>query len=132
MFFTIQTKHTILQLVKQQITFIQKYKIGLNTKDSDLEHTKRIRIILGVHLKFASISWYKNHLEKKYNIEKGLIKLRKEKVYKRNYDSKCLVVYAIESAADSIDKKLKDIKDRQENTIKYISFKHTNSKNRMG
>jgi len=71
----------------------------------DLEYTKRIGIILRVHLKFSLIKWYKHYLEKIYNIEKGLIELRKDKVYERNYNLKCLVVYAIESAVDSIEKK---------------------------
>ena len=49
-FFEVQSESTILELVKAEIGYIQKYNIGINTKITKQEYTKPIGIFLRVNL----------------------------------------------------------------------------------
>ena len=75
--------------------YCQQYNIGITTKLTDLEHTKKIGYSSRINIKLASISWYKKKIEEQLDISEGIIKVRKEVVYQQNYKSKCLVIYSI-------------------------------------
>ena len=53
-------------------------------------------------------------------------------IYKRNYKSKYMIIYAIESHAQQINKKLMEMSFGNNSHTKYISFKNTNSQTRIG
>ena len=54
MFFVVKSLHSVPELVKQQLEFIQKYEIGITTKDTQLEYTRKISLVLRVNLQFTS------------------------------------------------------------------------------
>ena len=63
MFFTVQTSNSVPILVKDQLSYIQKYKIGIATKESTFKYTKRISIFLSVNIQYRSTLWYKRNIE---------------------------------------------------------------------
>ena len=62
-FFTVQTKLSVPLLVKQQLAYIKKYNIDINTKEIDFEYTRQIGIIISVNLQFAFTAWHKRYIE---------------------------------------------------------------------
>ena len=54
----------------------------ISTKEIKLEHTKRIGIMLGVNLQYASIIQCKNYIKDLYQIKNGIIKIKKRKYAK--------------------------------------------------
>ena len=67
-----------------------------------------------------------------YGITEGIIELKKNKIYKQNYSSKCIVVYSIESSTTENEKKLIEISFSTHSYTKYISFKYMSPETRMG
>ena len=126
------TSNSIPILVKDQLEYIQKYKIGISTKETDYEHTKRIGILLGVNIQYASTSWHKCNIKHLYQIALGLIKVKNDVIYERNYKSKYMVIYAVESNTEKVIKSLTKMSFRNNFYTKYISFKNTNSQIRIG
>jgi len=53
-FLKIQTKYSILELVKDQAEYMKKTKLALAIKETMCEHICRIGIILGVNNQFGS------------------------------------------------------------------------------
>jgi len=87
--------------------------------------------LIGVNIQYSSIAWYKQNLEHLCKIELGLIEVKYDIIYEQNYKSKCIVIYAIESKAIIIDKKLAELSFSYISYTKYISFKNTDSQNRI-
>ena len=94
-YFKVQSKLSIPELVKDQQEIIRKYEFSLSTKETREEHTTRISILLGVNLQFASKLWYCKNIEDRAALDTRIIELKQEKVYKKNYSSICYIVYSV-------------------------------------
>ena len=83
-------------------------------------------------MKISSEKWYQKYIENKAGIEKGKIEIRKEFVYQQGYSSKVLVIYCITAESESMDIKLMEMKLWNGTHTKYISFKRTDRKVKLG
>ena len=57
-FFKVQTKLSVIELVKNQEEYWKKYNLGLTTKGTNLVHTQKIGYIAGANVKLSSEKWY--------------------------------------------------------------------------
>ena len=80
-FFEVQIRLSVLNLVRAQLEYCDQYRIGVYSKFTDLEHIKQIGFTIGINIKLASITWYRKKIERILNITKRIIKIRKEIVY---------------------------------------------------
>ena len=94
-YFKVQSKLSIPELVKDQHQKIKTYGYSFSTKETREEYTTRISILLGVNLQFVSKLWHHKNIEDRATLNTGIIKLKQDKVYERNYSSICYVVYSI-------------------------------------
>ena len=81
-FFTISIFKSVPQLVKNQVEFCDKHQINITTKIINNKYTKHLGFFTGPVLQFAGISNYQQLTEEDTDIEKGLIELKKEIIYK--------------------------------------------------
>ena len=66
------------------------------------------------------------------NITKGIVEIRKETVYQKNYESKCLVIYCILSTWEEINQQLQNCQFQSGKYAKYVFFKNTNLEIKLG
>ena len=80
--------------------------MSLSTKETEMEYTKRIRMISRAYIKIADTKNYNEIITNKIKIPERMIEVRKQYVYERNMWSKMMVVYAMEKEAFKIDLQL--------------------------
>ena len=90
-----------------------------------MEYTKRIRFLTGSYVRIVSPVYYLLDIKKKLKIGTGIIEVKKEYTYERGERSKVLMVYAIESLAQQIDKMFSNLELER---YKYVSYRMSNSK----
>ena len=71
-----------------------------------MQHTKCIGIIIRPHPKFSNLDWYTTQIKAHTNQIDNRFELRKEHVYENGYRIKAVVVYAVLSKREVLDKKL--------------------------
>ena len=81
MYFKVQIYQIVKELVEKELIYCKENNLSVITKTTRLEHTRKVGFIIGVHLKIASVPWYKNQIEKQLDILDGLIEIKKEIVY---------------------------------------------------
>jgi len=59
MYFKVQTNNTVKKLVEKELQYCKDNNMNATTKNTELEHTQKVRFITGVHLKMMSATWYK-------------------------------------------------------------------------
>ena len=65
-------------------------------------------------------------------IPEGIVEVRKEVIYQKNYKSKYLVIYSIQSLWKQIDEQLQIASFQSGQHTKYISFKYTSPDIKLG
>ena len=66
-----------MKLVKQEMDYCKEYKIGINTKNTSMEHTRKIGFLTGVQLKIVSATWYGEQLKEQLDFEDGVFEVKK-------------------------------------------------------
>ena len=102
-----------------------KYEIQVYTKEIQLEHTNRIRFIVGINYALASIKQYMKEINKIMNFEEEIIEIKKDFTFKRDTKLKVLAFFYIEIKAKQINNQLTNLKH---DNVQYISYKHTKVK----
>jgi len=121
----VYTNQSIYKLYNEQKEVCHKYRIRISTKRMNIEYTKRIGFLTGPYVRIASSVYYFFDIKKKLKIGTGIIEVKKEYTYERGERSKVLMVYAIESLAQQIDKMFSNLELER---YKYVSYRMSNSK----
>ena len=87
-----------------------------------LDHTVKIRIILGPNLKFASKENYEENIYQKLKYKERIVEIKKDVTFKKDYKSQCIVVIAILVEREHVDNDLQKMKWDRGNSTKYILF----------
>ena len=93
-----------------------------------MEYTKKIKFLVGHNIQLASPKRYIEELNKMLSFTKGVMEIKKKYTYEKNTRSKVLMIYAIISEADNVDKSLENIESER---YLYVSFKRISSNNRL-
>ena len=130
LFIRVLTTVCLEKLITGYKQLLREENISLELKHTKYEYTKRIRIIIGPNLHFASKSVYENEIYLWIKRTNKIIKTKKAFIYKRDYKSQCIIVYATLSTYETIDKELQQMKWLDRHT-KYLSFKNSDPKMRL-
>ena len=83
-------------------------------------------------MKMESVIWYWEYIEVLINIPPGVIEIRKETAYQKNYKTKVLVIYYVLLQNKLVDYEFVNEKLWNWGYTKYISFKEIDSNLRLG
>ena len=127
-FIRVQTTARFYELKSSVWDKCVKEEVYLSIKNTKMKHVKRLGILLGVCVPFASKLWYQKEISKIINEDEENLEIKIEKVYQHEYSGKAMVVYATMDKEEEISKKLINVFHDNEMGIKYVSFKWTSSK----
>ena len=90
-------------LATVQLEYYKHYLITVTNKVTDMEYTKKIGFLSRVNTKISLAIWYREFLELIADILKGVIKVWKEMVYQKGYESRVLAIYCILLRSEKVD-----------------------------
>ena len=61
--------------------YYKEHKIGINTKNTSMEHTRKVGFLTGVQLKIISATWYGEQLKEQLDFKDRVFKVKKEIIY---------------------------------------------------
>ena len=68
-----------------------------------MEHTVKIRILLGLNLQFASKLNYEKDIYNKLKYDKQIVEIKKDIIYEKDYKSQCIVIIAVQLEREQIE-----------------------------
>ena len=86
------------------------------------KYAVRVGYFVGVNTQFTNAMYYKWKVAKKYKHYDKILEIKKEYIFEKDYKSKCLTIYAIQSKQEIIDKELQDFYLGNSFQFKYIFF----------
>ena len=60
-------------------------------------YTVRVRYFVGINTQFANSTYYEQEIAKQYQHYDKLIEIKKEYIFEKDYKSKCLTMYTVQS-----------------------------------
>ena len=130
-YFTVVTKLSIKDLVKNDIKELKDKKMQIKVKRTKDEHTKKVGFLSGTIISKVNIEQYEKTLFTLAKLDKGKAELRKETIYEGDIKSKCITIHSIESKAAKVNFNLQKLSSEERFHIKYVSFKNNNSHERI-
>ena len=97
-----------------------------------LDHTAKIRIILGPNLKFALKENYEEDIYQKLKYKERIIEIKKDVIFKKDCKLQYIIVIATPAEREHADNDLQKMKWDGGNGAKYISFQNSTSDTRLG
>jgi len=113
-----QTQFFIVVLITNRIGLLIKgYKailieeqLHLEIKITEIEHIRKIGIILGPNLWFAAKIVYETEMYNILKLEQRLLEIKKDFIYEKDYKSQCIIVFTILLNQEKMDHQLQQIK----------------------
>ena len=127
-FFQVCTEVSTYKLCLNQKEFCEKYSMRISTKNTDLEHTKRIGFIIGPNIQMAAPEAHVNQINAEANLDDKVIEIKKKVTFERGTSSKVLMMCALEDEANTADKTMFDTEFKR---FQHVSYKLTSSKQRL-
>ena len=119
-FLTIRSKKGFGELIKEYTLTLREESIKLKIKNTITQHAIKIGIFIGTNNEFINTKYWEKKLNESVTHEEHIFKLSKDKVCKKDISSNYLVVNAMMSNHERIDKDFQEI-NLGENFI-YVSF----------
>ena len=93
-----------------------------------MKHTCRIGFLDGLYIQLASANGYVDKINKKLNLDKEIIKIKKKLTCKKDIRIKVLMLYTIEDEVNEINSKIIQFASKR---VKYTSYKYTSQEKRI-
>ena len=71
-----------------------------------MEHTQRIGFLIGLYVQLVSANRYIEEINKKLNLDKEIIKIKKKFICEKNIRTKVMMIYTINDKAKEINSKM--------------------------
>ena len=83
---------------------------------------RKVGLLLGPKVDKASLKDYKEELQESYDISLDDFELRKKTEKEGVTEALCIVIYTVESKAEQIDSKLREMAFNNFDTLRYYSY----------
>ena len=87
-FCSVMTKFSAYDLHKTQKERCEEQKIGMSSKETDMEHVKRLGFIIGPNVQLATPGICVKEINEKVGLNKGMIELKRNLPLKITYSQK--------------------------------------------
>ena len=128
MFFRVKTSKNIRELIKESNRILKEGNAKVFKKFTLSKHIKKIGCIYGSCVKFSNLEHCKRILSMRTEQNEKFFELRKEKVCENGHGSMCVVVHAIQSKRDQVDRIIKRM--LQKKTLTHVSFRTSKTQER--
>ena len=128
MFAQFITSLSTCELHKAQEERCLKHSIKITSKETELQHVKRLGCTIGPNAKIAAPSIYVEKINSTAGLHRGIIEIKKQVTFEKDAKSKVLMIHATVDDAKETDSKLIDTRFEG---FKHMSFKLSTASQRM-